>query len=62
MIPRHRSRTEKIDLRGLRYNVRHWGPQEAPAVFFLHGRMDCSPTFQFVVDALQQQWHVIAPN
>ena len=41
MIPRHRSRTEKIDLRGLRYNVRHWGPQEAPAVFFLHGRMDC---------------------
>ena len=62
MIPRHRSRTEKIDLRGLRYNVRHWGPQEAPAVFFLHGRMDCSPTFQFVVDALQQQWHVIAPD
>ena len=24
--------------------------------------MDCSPTFQFVVDALQQQWHVIAPD
>jgi pimeloyl-ACP methyl ester carboxylesterase len=62
-IMRHqKSRTEKIDVRGLRYNVRHWGPEEAPAVFFLHGWMDCSPTFQFVVDALEQAWHVIAPD
>jgi len=60
---RHKkSRTEKIDVRGLRYNVRHWGPEDAPAVFFLHGWMDCSPTFQFVVDALRQAWHVIAPD
>jgi pimeloyl-ACP methyl ester carboxylesterase len=60
---RHRkSRTEKIDVRGLRYNVRHWGPEDAPTVFFLHGWMDCSPTFQFVVDALEQVWHVIAPD
>jgi pimeloyl-ACP methyl ester carboxylesterase len=56
------SRTEKIDIRGLRYNVRHWGPEDAPRVFFLHGWMDCSPTFQFVVDALRQPWHVIAPD
>ena len=56
------SRTEKIDSRGLRYNVRHWGPDQAPVVFFLHGWMDCSPTFQFVVDHLQQSWHVIAPD
>lgn len=60
---RHKkSRTEKIDVRGLRYNVRHWGPEDAPSVFFLHGWMDCSPTFQFVVDALKQSWHVIAPD
>ena len=57
-----KSRTEKIDIRGLRYNVRHWGPENAPVVFFLHGWMDCSPTFQFLVDALQQPWHVIAPD
>ena len=57
-----KSRAEKIDVRGLRYNVRHWGPEDAPAVFFLHGWMDCSPTFQFVVDALEQAWHVIAPD
>lgn len=60
---RHKkSRTEKIDIRGLRYNVRHWGAEDAPAVFFLHGWMDCSPTFQFLVDALKQSWHVIAPD
>ena len=57
-----KSRTEKIDIRGLRYNVRHWGPEDAPAVFFLHGWLDCSPTFQFLVDALEQPWHVIAPD
>ena len=57
-----KSRTEKINIRGLRYNVRHWGPDNAPMVFFLHGWMDCSPTFQFVVDALQETWHVIAPD
>lgn len=56
------SRTESLSLRGLRYQVRHWGPVDAPPVFFLHGWMDASPTFQFVVDALQQTWHVIAPD
>lgn len=57
-----KSRTERIDIRGLRYNIRHWGPKNAPAVFFLHGWMDCSPTFQFLVDALKESWHVIAPD
>jgi pimeloyl-ACP methyl ester carboxylesterase len=57
-----KSRTERVDVRGLRYNVRHWGLEDAPVVFFLHGWMDCSPTFQFVVDALKQPWHVIAPD
>ncbi len=60
---KHRpSRTERIGVRGLRYNVRHWGADGAPLVFFLHGWMDCSPTFQFVVDALRHDWHVIAPD
>jgi pimeloyl-ACP methyl ester carboxylesterase len=57
-----RSRIEKIEVRGLRYSIRHWGPDDAPTVFFLHGWMDCSPTFQFVVDALKKPWHVIAPD
>ena len=56
------SRTEQLDIRGLRYNVRHWGAADAPAFFLLHGWMDSSPTFQFLVEALQQEWHVIAPD
>ena len=56
------SRCEQISLRGLRYNIRHWGSADAPAVFFLHGWMDSSATFQFVVAALHQEWHVIAPD
>lgn len=57
-----KSRSEQVVIQGLRYNVRHWGPTNAPAVFLLHGRMDSSPTFQFLVDALKQSWHVIAPD
>lgn len=56
------STTETIAIRGLRYNIRHWGPAGAPPVFLLHGWMDASATFQFVVDALQQEWHLIAPD
>lgn len=56
------SRCERIDVRGLRYNIRHWGPQEAPLLFMLHGWMDSSATFQFVVDALASAWHVVAPD
>ena len=56
------SRGEQLDIRGLRYNVRHWGAPDAPVAFFLHGWMDASATFQFVVDALAHDWHVIAPD
>ncbi len=56
------STTEHITIRGLRYGIRHWGNARAPKVFFLHGWMDTSATFQFVVDALKQSWHVIAPD
>lgn len=56
------SRTELLELRGLRYNIRHWGDRNAPRLFLLHGWMDSSNTFQFVVDALRESWHVIAPD
>lgn len=56
------STTEHIAIRGLRYHVRHWGPVDAPKLFLLHGWMDSSATFQFVVDAFRQSWHVIAPD
>jgi len=61
-MPHIESRTESINVRGLRYSVRHWGAADAPKLFLLHGWMDSSPTFQFVVDALKKSWHVIAPD
>lgn len=56
------SRSEWITIRGLRYHVRHWGRDDAPMLFMLHGWMDVSATFQFLVDALAGEWHVIAPD
>ena len=56
------SRCERIDVRGLQYNIRHWGPDGAPLLFMLHGWMDSSASFQFVVDALESEWHVVAPD
>ncbi len=56
------SRSEFITVRGLRTHVRHWGSDAAPKLFMVHGWMDVSASFQFVVDCLQQDWHVIAPD
>lgn len=56
------SRSEFIAVRGLRYHIRHWGDEAAPRLFMLHGWMDMSASFQFVVDSLRHEWHVIAPD
>jgi len=56
------SRSEFIDISGLRYHVRRWGDPTAPMLMFLHGYMDNASTFQFVVDALQRDWNVVAPD
>lgn len=56
------SRSEWITIRGLQYHIRHWGEPDAPVIFMLHGWMDVSASFQFLVDALQRDWHVIAPD
>ena len=56
------SRSEFLDIRGLRYHVRTWGNASAPKLFLLHGWMDVSASFQFVVDELRRDWHVIAPD
>lgn len=56
------ARSEFIELNGLRYHVRRWGNPEAPTLWMLHGWMDMSATFQFVVDALEHEWNIIAPD
>ena len=56
------SRTEFVDAHDIRLCVRHWGDADAPKLFMIHGWMDISASFQFVVDALTRDWHVIAPD
>lgn len=56
------SRSQFLDIRGLRYHVRRWGDPVAPKLFLLHGWMDVSAAFQFTVDALKHEWHVLAPD
>jgi len=54
------SRSEFLTVRGLRTHVRHWGREGAPKIFMAHGWMDMSASFQFIVDCLEGDWHVIA--
>jgi pimeloyl-ACP methyl ester carboxylesterase len=49
-------------VRGLRYHCRCWGEPTAPKLVLLHGWMDVSASFQFLVDTLRGDWHVIAPD
>lgn len=49
-------------IRRLRYHVRHWPGDPARRVVMLHGWMDVSASFQFVVDALGESWDVHAPD
>ncbi|TSA17736.1 MAG: alpha/beta hydrolase [Betaproteobacteria bacterium] len=51
-----------LDIRGLRYHCRVWGETAQPKLFMLHGWMDVSASFQFLVDALTSEWQVIAPD
>jgi pimeloyl-ACP methyl ester carboxylesterase len=49
-------------VRGLRYHVRRWAREGAPRMVLLHGWMDVSASFQFLVDALRGEWDVYAPD
>jgi pimeloyl-ACP methyl ester carboxylesterase len=51
-----------VDVRGLRYHVRTWGESSARKLILLHGWMDVSASFQFLVDALASEWQVLAPD
>lgn len=55
-----------FDLRGLRYHVRRWPGVDSASpsrkMVLLHGWMDVSASFQFLVDALDRRWDVYAPD
>lgn len=49
-------------IRGADYCLYEWGDTESPIFVYLHGWGDTGSTFQFVVDALQAKWRVVAPD
>jgi pimeloyl-ACP methyl ester carboxylesterase len=51
-----------VDVRGLRYHVRRWPGNASQRLVLLHGWMDVSASFQFLVDALAGDWEVLAPD
>jgi pimeloyl-ACP methyl ester carboxylesterase len=58
------SNSEFVPTRTLNYHVRRWGnptPGKTPLVM-VHGWMDVAASFQFVVDALQEDHFIIAPD
>lgn len=59
-----KSRSHFFKVRGLQYHVREWltGAADAssPTMVLLHGWMDVSASFQFMVDAFQKDWRVMA--
>jgi pimeloyl-ACP methyl ester carboxylesterase len=56
------SESQFLQIRGLRYHVRRWVRAGAPKMVLLHGWMDVSASFQFLVDALRRDWDVYAPD
>ena len=60
--PIQRSLRREFEIRGANYSVTEWGDPNAPLIVFLHGWADTGSTFQFVVDTMQDEWHVVAPD
>jgi len=66
-LPRRAARSVFVPLRGLVYHAHVWGDAtlvtpETPPLVMLHGWMDVGASYQFVVDALERDRLVIAPD
>jgi pimeloyl-ACP methyl ester carboxylesterase len=60
--PRRAARSVFVEARGLRHHLRCWGDDRGRPLVMVHGWMDVSASFQFVVDALARDRRVIAPD
>ena len=61
---RRSSRSTFLPIRQLDYHVREWGERVAgqPPLVLVHGWMDVAASWQFMVDALGDSRHIIAPD
>jgi len=62
--PKKTARSEFVAIRNLKYHVLSWGEPRAgqPPLVMVHGWMDVGASWQFVVDALEGDRLVIAPD
>lgn len=60
--PRRNLRTASLEIRGIDYAVHEWGERGARLLLCLHGWGDTGRSFQFLADALADDWHVVAPD
>lgn len=60
--PRRIPQIRWLSIRGLKHRVLWWEGQELRPVVLLHGYMDSADTWQFLVDALPQEWTLAAPD
>jgi pimeloyl-ACP methyl ester carboxylesterase len=61
--PKRSSEVHFVELRGLRTAVRRWPSVTTPAartVVLLHGWMDVSASFQFLIDAMPPNWGFVS--
>ncbi len=55
-------RVTRLQVRGFDYCLHEWGDVSSPLLVYLHGWGDTATTFQFVVDAFQRNWRIVAPD
>jgi pimeloyl-ACP methyl ester carboxylesterase len=60
--PLRAARSTFLTVNRLNYHVREWGDPSDPLLVMVHGWMDVSASFQFLVDDLAGRWHVVAPD
>jgi pimeloyl-ACP methyl ester carboxylesterase len=59
-VPRRIAEQKKIDLRGLTFHTHYWSGSNPDPIVLLHGFADCGATFQFLADALPDQYTLLA--
>ncbi len=63
-LEKRSSTSQFVPVRGQRHHVRTWGRPDPnqPALVMVHGWMDMSASFQFVIDAFKAERFVVAPD
>ena len=61
-VPIKTADVQQLEVRGLRCQLSCWGNPDAPVLMLLHGWGDCGGTFQFLADALPDEWYLVAPD